>query len=84
MPLDQFVDIYVRLRHPHHYDPSSWPPWLWLSFLFPLTLAAALWMWRTRQNRLTDTWREADDWPLPGAPVAPGRRADPGRGEFTR
>jgi hypothetical protein len=39
MPLPDFVDLYVRLRHPHHYDPVSWPPALWLSFLWPLPLA---------------------------------------------
>ena len=25
MPLNEFVETYVRFRHPHHYDPSSWP-----------------------------------------------------------
>src|SRR5262249_26454254 len=36
MPLMEFVELYVKLRHPHHYDPSSWPAWLWLAFLLPM------------------------------------------------
>lgn len=36
VPLGEFVDLYVRLRHPHHYDPASWPIALWLSFVAPL------------------------------------------------
>jgi hypothetical protein len=36
LPLAEFVSLYVRLRHPHHYDPSSWPATLWLTFLIPL------------------------------------------------
>jgi hypothetical protein len=39
MPLKEFVDLYVHLRHPHHYDPLSWPLVLWLSFLWPIPLA---------------------------------------------
>ncbi|MGB7159747.1 MAG: DUF6798 domain-containing protein [Tepidisphaeraceae bacterium] len=39
MPLADFVELYVRLRHPHHYDPSSWPPALWICFLWPIPLA---------------------------------------------
>ena len=39
MPLAEFVDLYVRLRHPHHYDPLSWHWSLWLSFLWPLPFA---------------------------------------------
>jgi hypothetical protein len=41
MPLAEFVDLYVRLRHPHHYDPSSWPFAVWLAFLFWVPFAAA-------------------------------------------
>jgi hypothetical protein len=41
MPLEEFVALYVRLRHPHHYDPSTWPSALWVSFLWPLPLAIA-------------------------------------------
>jgi hypothetical protein len=36
MPLDEFVALYVRFRHPHHYDPRSWPAALWVSFLWPM------------------------------------------------
>jgi hypothetical protein len=39
MPLREFVELYVRLRHPHHYDPSSWPVALWLTFLIPIAIA---------------------------------------------
>jgi hypothetical protein len=39
LPLPEFVDLYVRLRHPHHYDPSSWPAALWVTFLLPIVLA---------------------------------------------
>src|SRR5438552_4768344 len=41
MPLSEFVDLYVRLRHPHHYDPRSWPAALWVSFLWPMLPALA-------------------------------------------
>jgi len=40
MPLHEFVSLYVRLRHPHHYDPSTWPIALWVTFLLPLILTA--------------------------------------------
>jgi hypothetical protein len=39
MPLDLFIRLYVRLRHPHHYAPLTWPLGLWLSFLWPVPLA---------------------------------------------
>jgi hypothetical protein len=39
MPLAEFVDLYVRLRHPHHYDPPSWPIWLWVAFAWPIPMA---------------------------------------------
>ena len=39
MPLAEFVDLYVRLRHPHHYDPASWPIALWTSLLWPIPVA---------------------------------------------
>lgn len=53
MPLDQFVATYVRLRHPHHYDPSSWPVSLWIAFLWPVPLA----VWVYWQNRRDAPWR---------------------------
>jgi hypothetical protein len=40
LPLPEFVALYVRLRHPHHYDPSSWPVALWLTFLLPMAAVA--------------------------------------------
>jgi hypothetical protein len=40
LPLSEFVQLYVKLRHPHHYDPASWPVLLWLSFLWPIPFAA--------------------------------------------
>jgi hypothetical protein len=39
LPRKEFVDLYVHLRHPHHYDPVSWPLALWLSFLWPIPFA---------------------------------------------
>jgi hypothetical protein len=39
LALAEFVDLYVKLRHPHHYDPLSWPVALWVSFLWPVPLA---------------------------------------------
>ena len=42
MPFSDFVEIYARLRHPHHYDPLSWHPSLWLCFLIPVTAAAVI------------------------------------------
>jgi hypothetical protein len=38
LPLAEFVSLYVRLRHPHHYDPTSWPAALWLTFLLPMAV----------------------------------------------
>jgi hypothetical protein len=46
MPMAEFVAVYVRFRHEHHYDPVHWPAILWLSFLWPIPLAvwaAARW-----------------------------------------
>jgi hypothetical protein len=48
MPLAEFVDLYVRLRHPHHYDSASWPIGLWASFLWPLPIA--VWVHMRRSN----------------------------------
>jgi hypothetical protein len=36
IPLEDFIDIYVHLRHPHHYDPLAWPTVIWICFLWPL------------------------------------------------
>lgn len=43
MPLGQFIEIYVRLRHPHHYDPSTWPVGIWLAVLLP-AIAGLAWL----------------------------------------
>jgi hypothetical protein len=50
LPLSEFVFLYVRLRHPHHYDPSSWPAALWLSFLLPLLIAIPAYRIAMREN----------------------------------
>ncbi len=39
IPLAEFVDLFVRLRHPHHFHPTSWHPALWLVFFAPFPLA---------------------------------------------
>jgi hypothetical protein len=49
MPLTNFVDLYVHLRHPHHYDPLAWPLALWFSFLWPIPLAVLAYF-RTRSK----------------------------------
>ena len=33
LPTREFVDLFVRLRHPHHFDPVSWHWGIWASFL---------------------------------------------------
>jgi hypothetical protein len=54
MPLAEFVDLYVRLRHPHHYDPSTWPLALWACFLWPIPLAWFAARLRPPADALTD------------------------------
>jgi hypothetical protein len=39
MPMADFVAVYVRFRHTHHFDPLHWPAVLWISFLWPIPLA---------------------------------------------
>jgi hypothetical protein len=48
MPLHDFIDLYVRLRHPHHYELQSWPLALWLSVLWPMPIA---FVWLKRERR---------------------------------
>ncbi len=52
IPLGEFVDLYVRLRHPHHYDPRSWPSIVWVSFLWPVIPATvgAITVLRSRRS----------------------------------
>lgn len=59
MPLAQFVDIYVRLRHPHHYAPATWPLALWLSFFWPIPFAVAYW-WRRRDEPVVNRTRQIE------------------------
>jgi len=59
LPLAEFVDLYVRLRHPHHYDPSSWPAWLWLSFALPIFPAVIVWVRRARNKTIDYAWEQA-------------------------
>ena len=39
LPTEEFVDLFVRLRHPHHFDPSAWHWGIWVTFLVPIPLA---------------------------------------------
>lgn len=39
LSLAEYVDTFVRLRAPHHFDPRSWPLTIWLGFLWPMPLA---------------------------------------------
>jgi len=38
LPTGEFVDLFVRLRHPHHFDPTQWHWGVWLSFLAPIVV----------------------------------------------
>lgn len=39
LSLAEYVDTFVRLRAPHHFDPRSWPLTVWVGFLWPIPLA---------------------------------------------
>jgi hypothetical protein len=39
LPLQEFIDLFVRVRHPHHFDPRAWHWGVWLAFLAPLPFA---------------------------------------------
>jgi hypothetical protein len=39
LPLGDFIDLYVRLRHAHHYNPRAWSILFWFGFLWPIPLA---------------------------------------------
>ena len=71
MPLPRFVELYVRLRHPHHYDPTAWPWWVWAAFLLPIPFAARAFS----DSRAATPPRSGsdDDDAKPG----PGRRCRP-------
>lgn len=40
MPLDEFVAIYAKLRHPHHYYPPGWHAAVYIASLWSLVPAA--------------------------------------------
>ncbi len=43
MPHAEFVNLYARLRHGHHYDPLALPTVLWVIFLLPLPTTWLAW-----------------------------------------
>jgi hypothetical protein len=52
LSLAQFVQLYVRIRHPHHYDPSRWHRLEWLAFAWQIPIAiGAFWLWWRRRGR---------------------------------
>jgi hypothetical protein len=53
LPLNEFVDLYARLRHPHHYDPFSWPTVIWVCYVlpFPVAIIAARLNWKNEHWR---------------------------------
>jgi hypothetical protein len=59
LPLAEFVEIYVRFRHPHHYDPRSWHPGIWTAFLWPVVTVFAL-GWTRRTRFLNSQWSMAE------------------------
>jgi hypothetical protein len=56
LPLNEFVDLFVRVRHPHHFDPRAWHWGVWLSFLVPV---AAVYGLRMRTEPRTSERRRA-------------------------
>jgi hypothetical protein len=64
IPLGEFVDLYVRLRHPHHYDPSSWPLALWVTFLVPIVLSVPAYRIAMREAPTPERRRAADAFAL--------------------
>lgn len=59
IPLDQFVEVYVRFRHTHHFDPLGWPVALWVSFLWPIPLAVYACVIRRREGTEDSILRQA-------------------------
>ncbi|MBV8779795.1 MAG: hypothetical protein JO353_00225 [Phycisphaerae bacterium] len=57
MPMGQFVNVYVRFRHAHHFDPIHWPIGLWLSFLWPIPFAIWAWMKSERTHERQEAAR---------------------------
>ncbi|MFN4242636.1 MAG: DUF6798 domain-containing protein [Tepidisphaerales bacterium] len=52
LSLREFIDLYARLRHPHHYDPASWPLGMFVITLWPVALGG--WVLLQRGYRLDD------------------------------
>jgi hypothetical protein len=50
LPMSEFVDLYVRVRHAHHYEPTAWPWWFWVGFLWPIPLAMMA-FWKIEDER---------------------------------
>jgi hypothetical protein len=61
LPLATFVDLYVRLRHPHHYYPASWPAVLWVTFLLPIAIAIPAYRRMLRGTADAEHLRRASD-----------------------
>jgi hypothetical protein len=61
MPLEEFVDIYVHVRHPHHYAPLAWPAALWITFLWPIPFAWLYWRRRHDDNDAVEQARRVVD-----------------------
>ncbi len=55
LPLAPFIELYVELRHPHHYNASVWPWWLWLAFVLPTPFVVLAW----RRHRAEPAWSVA-------------------------
>jgi hypothetical protein len=58
LPLNEFVDLFVRVRHPHHFDPRTWHWGIWASFAIALPFAAIA-ARRQRQERPSPELRRA-------------------------
>ncbi|MGH7177804.1 MAG: hypothetical protein ACREJC_10520, partial [Tepidisphaeraceae bacterium] len=55
IPAEQFIAVYVRFRHLHHFDPFGWPGALWVAFLLPFPLAVWGFLWADRIRRDAQT-----------------------------
>ena len=64
MSMVDFVRVYVRFRHAHHFDPVHWPMALWLSFLWviPVAVIAAVKLASRRRRRAGGRRRAAGGW----------------------
>jgi hypothetical protein len=55
MSLQEFILLYVRIRHPHHYEPAAWSALEWLAFCWPIPLAVLVFRsWLNSGNRGDD------------------------------